>query len=125
MSRAYSVSKREAIEVTPSPFGSVGELHAGSDLRAWWIYKEHEKIDPEWTIFSCEDVLFVVSGRLKLEFRDGTEVVLETGDAFAIQAGTAFRGYRWPRDAEEPCLFIAVARADVETTKEAVEHKPR
>jgi len=124
MTRAYSVPRREATEVTPSPFGSVGVLHTGPDLRVWWIHKEHDDIDPEWTVFSREDMLYVVSGTLKLELRDGADVVLEAGDVYVIPAGAAFRGYRWPRESEEPCLFVAVSRADVETVKEPVEGEP-
>jgi len=123
MTRAYSVHDREAIEVTLSPFGSVGEVHVGTELRAWWICKDHEEIDPEWTVFSREDVLYVVSGTLKLELRNGADVVLEAGDVY-VPAGTAFRGYRWPRESEEPCLFVAVSRADVETVKEPAEGEP-
>ncbi len=80
--------------------------------------KEREEIDPEWTIFSRDDFLYVVRGALKLELRDAAEVVLEAGDAFVIPAGTAFRGYRWPRDSDEPCLFVAVSAAEREATKE-------
>jgi hypothetical protein len=45
----FSVLEREAHEVTESPFGSVGVLHEGNNLRAWWIWKEREEVDPEWT----------------------------------------------------------------------------
>lgn len=62
MTRAFSVLDREAHEVRETPYGSVGVLHEGSDLNAWWIWKEHEDVDPEWTTFSREDFLFVVQG---------------------------------------------------------------
>lgn len=118
MSNVLSAIRHEALEVRESPFGSVGVLHAGPELRAWWIWKEREQVDSEWTIFSREDFLYVVRGALKLELRDGDDVVLEAGDAFVIPAGAAFRGYRWPRESDEPCLFVAVSPADVETTRE-------
>jgi len=125
MSSVFSVLDREALEVTETPFGSVGVLHQGDDVNVWWIWKEREDLDPEWTIFSREDFLFVVAGTLKLELRDVRDVVLETRDAFVIPARTAFRGYRWPRDSEEPCVFIGVSAADVETTKEPIEERER
>lgn len=120
MSPAFSVLEREAHEVTESAFGTVGTLHTGTDLNVWWVWKEREDLDPEWTIFSREDVLYVVAGTLKLEFRDVSPVVLEAGDAFVIPAGVAFRGYRWPRDTDEPCLFVAVSVADVAMSKEPI-----
>ena len=116
----FSVLRREADEVVESPYGSVGVLHRGSELNAWWIWKDRESLDPEWTVFSRDDFLHVVQGRLKLELRDAPDVLLEAGDVVVIPAGTAFRGYRWPRDSDEPCLFLAVSAADVETTKEPV-----
>ncbi len=67
-----------------------------------------------------DDFLYVVSGSLRFELRSADHVVLRTGDAFVILAGTAFRGCRWPRDSDEPCLFLAVSGSDVETTKEPV-----
>ena len=121
----FDVLELEAREVHESPFGSVGVLHAGSELNGWWIWKEREEIDPEWTIFSCDDFLYIVRGALKLELRDAPDVVLEAGDAFVIPAGTAFRGYRWPRNSDEPCLFVAVSAADRDVTKKPVGQRPR
>ena len=121
MDAPYSVLEGEAQEVTETPFGTVGVLHAGPELRAWWIRKDREELDPDWTIFGREDFLLVVRGTLKLELRDGGDVVLEAGDAYVIPAGTAFRGYRWPRDSEEPCMFVAVSPAAQEATRRPVE----
>jgi len=125
MRGVFDVPGREAHEVHESPFGSVGVLHAGSELSAWWIWKEREEIDPEWTIFSRDDFLYIVRGALKLELQGAEDVVLETGDAFVIPAGTAFRGFRWPRDSDEPCLFVAVSAADRQVRKEPLDEPPR
>ena len=57
-----------------------------------------------------EDLLYVVRGSLRLELEARDPIVLHAGDVFVIPAGTAFRGYRWPRNGE-PCQFIAVAPA--------------
>jgi mannose-6-phosphate isomerase-like protein (cupin superfamily) len=112
------VLERDAREVRDSLFGAVGVLHDAPDLKAWWIWKDREEIDPSWKVFDREDFLYVVQGALKLELRGHPEggVVLQAGDSFVIPPGVAFRGYRWPRDGE-PCLFVAVSPADVgETT---------
>jgi mannose-6-phosphate isomerase-like protein (cupin superfamily) len=116
-----SVTRLEARAVTETPYGSVGVLCSSPDLKAWWIRKEDEEIDPEWKVHSRDDLLYVVSGRLKLELRGSAALVLEAGDVFVIPAATAFRGYRWPRDSDEPCLFLAVAPGALETTSEPVE----
>ena len=113
----FDVRAGEAHDVSESPFGSVGVLHSGTDLKAWWIRKEREDVDPEWTVFDREDFLYVVLGTLRLELRDREPITLDAGDAFVIPAQTPFRGYRWPRESEDPCLFIAVSRADVGQTK--------
>jgi mannose-6-phosphate isomerase-like protein (cupin superfamily) len=120
MERPFSVFRREAREVTETPFGSVGVLHAGDELRAWWIWKDRESGDPEWTVLSRDDFLYVVAGCLRLEVRDGPDFELVARDSVVIPAGTAFRGFRWPRDSEEACVFAAVSSADMETRKEPV-----
>ena len=122
MRDVFHVLEREASEIHESPFGSVGVLHSGSELHAWWIWKDREDIDPEWTTFAHDDFLYVVRGALKLELRDARNVVLVAGDAFVIAAGRAFRGYRWPRDSEEPCVFIAVSTSARGGTKEPGGH---
>lgn len=114
----YSVLRREAVEVTETAYGSVGVLHRGSDLDAWWIWKEDENVDPEWTAFSRDDFILVVRGSLRLELRGHDDIVLGAGEAFVIPARTAFRGYRWPRDSNEPCVFVAVSAAGAETDKQ-------
>ena len=57
MTEAQSIRRREAVEITGTPYGSVGLLHSGKELNVWWIHKEGEEIDPEWTIFTRDDVL--------------------------------------------------------------------
>ena len=117
MEAALSVLSREARETRETPFGSVGVLHASDHLKAWWIWKDEEDVDPAWKVNTHDDFLFVVRGALKLELRDLEDVVLETGDSFVIPAGAAFKGYRWPRDGE-PCLFVAVSPGDQATHEE-------
>jgi len=122
MNAVFDVIDREAPEIRESPYGSVGVLHVGRDLKAWWIWKDREEIEPTWKIFSREDFLYVIQGQLKLEFRDEPErsVVLGRGESFVIPPGAAFRGYRFPCDSEEPCLFVAVSPADQEDRREPV-----
>jgi mannose-6-phosphate isomerase-like protein (cupin superfamily) len=113
------VVDRQAHEIRETPFGAVGVLHAGPELSAWWIWKDQEQVDPEWTWFSREDFLYVVRGALRLEFPDSQHaaVTLHAGESYVIPACRPFRGYRWPREADEPCLFVAVSPADTEEFK--------
>jgi mannose-6-phosphate isomerase-like protein (cupin superfamily) len=115
-----SVDRRAALEVRATPFGSVGTLHASADLKAWWIWKEDEDVDPAWKLNTHDDFLYVVRGLLKLELRGHGDVVLEAGDSFVIPARMAFRGYRWPRDGG-PCLFVAVSPGAQVTSEELPE----
>ena len=118
MDLALSVIGREAPEMVETPFGAVGTLYASSDLKAWWIWKDEEDVDPAWKVNSHDDFLYVVRGELKLELRGKATVMLQEGDAFVIPAGAPFRGYRWPRTASEPCLFLAVSPGDQTTTEQ-------
>ena len=102
----------QADSITETPFGSVGIVHQGPDLQAWWIWKDGEDIDPALSVCDREDLLHVVRGALRLELAGREPVVLRTGETFTIPAGTPFRGYRWPREGGEACLFLAVAPAD-------------
>jgi mannose-6-phosphate isomerase-like protein (cupin superfamily) len=110
------VIARQALSQEDSPYGSVGVLHAGSDLEAWWIWKDGEEVEPTFSVMDRDDLLYVVRGSLRLELGGCEPVVLRAGGLFVIPAGTPFRGYRWPRDGE-PCLFLAVAPAGATFTR--------
>ncbi len=107
MSR-LDVTARQSLSRQDSPYGAVGVLHAGSDLEAWWIWKDGEEVEPTLSVMDRDDLLYVVSGSLRLELDGYDPAVLRAGELFVIPAGTPFRGYRWPRDGG-PCLFLAVA----------------
>jgi mannose-6-phosphate isomerase-like protein (cupin superfamily) len=89
-------------------YGSVGVVHDGPDLQAWWIWKDGEEIDPQWSELPREDLLYVIEGTLRLELEGEDPRDLTAGECFVIPAGRRFRGYRWPRDGQ-PCLFLAVS----------------
>lgn len=113
---AVDVAAQEASSVAASPYGSVGVVHSGTDLEAWWILKDDEKVEPVRAVMDREDLLYVIKGSLRLELGEGETRVLRSGEAFVIPAGTPFRGYRWPRDGA-PCLFLAVAPANATFTR--------
>lgn len=116
MMDVVDVEAQEASSVELSPYGSVGVVHAGADLEAWWIWKEDEELEPTRAVVDREDLLYVIKGSLCLELDGGESHVLHAGEAFVIPAGKPFRGYRWPRDGA-PCLFLAVAPADANFTR--------
>ena len=101
------IDAREARETRETPYGSVGLVHDGADLQAWWIWKDDEAVDPEWSEMEREDLLYVIEGTLRLELEGEPPRDLSTGECFVIPAGRRFRGYRWPREGA-PCLFLAV-----------------
>lgn len=105
-----NVRMHDAPEKPESPYGAVGVLHDGADLQAWWIWKDDEEIDPEWSEMPREDLLYVIEGTLRLELEGDEPRDLSSGECFVIPSGRRFRGYRWPRDGQ-PCLFLAVSAA--------------
>jgi mannose-6-phosphate isomerase-like protein (cupin superfamily) len=113
---SIDVIARQALSRTDSPFGSVGLVHAGTDLEAWWIWKDREEIEPSLSVMDREDLLYIVQGSLRLELEGRDPIVLRAGDVFVIPAGTPFRGCRWPRNGE-PCQFIAVAPVGASFTR--------
>ena len=110
------VSARQSLSTEESPYGAVGVVHAGTDLDAWWIWKDDEEVEPAYAVMDREDLLYVIRGSLRLELAGGETHVVGAGEAFVIPAGTPFRGRRWPRDGG-PCLFLAVAPAGAAFTR--------
>ena len=101
----------EALEVRETPYGSVGLVHEGAKLQAWWIRKDGEAIDPGWSEMATDDLLYVIEGTLRLELEGESPRDLAAGECYVIPAGRRFRGYRWPRDGKA-CLFLAVTARD-------------
>jgi hypothetical protein len=60
MEHAISVIGREAAETVETPYGAVGTLYASRDLKAWWIWKDEEDVDPAWKVTSHDYFLYVV-----------------------------------------------------------------
>lgn len=108
MNRPRNVFSRDAESVQATPYGEVGVLYEGTDLAAWWIWKDDEEVEPAPSVVDAEDLLVVVRGSLRLELAGHEPIVLAAGDCFVIPPNTPFRGYRWPRDGD-PCLFVAVS----------------
>ncbi len=106
----YRIPSGEALEITQSPYGSVGRLFTGEGLEAVWVKKEAEEIDPGWFVQPMVDIILVVKGQLKVEFErpDLNPRVLGVGEMLVLPANTRCRAYRWPREAKEGTIFVAV-----------------
>jgi mannose-6-phosphate isomerase-like protein (cupin superfamily) len=113
---SFDVVARQALSQDETPYGLVGTLHAGGDLDAWWIWKDREEVEPTLAVLDRDDLIYVIRGSLRLELDGREPVTLRAGELTVIPAGTAFRGYRWPRDGE-PCLFLAVAPSGATFTR--------
>ncbi len=105
-----NVFRREAQLTREVPFGQVGEVFSGEGLEVCWVAKQAEEIDPDWFVQKTVDVIVVLQGHLKVEFDYPTaaERVLDPGDVFVLPAETRCRAYRWPREAPDATLFLAV-----------------
>jgi hypothetical protein len=108
--QVFHVLKNQALEVQSSPYGAVGTLFRGEGLEAAWIYKQNEAIDSDWFSQDSVDLLVVLQGQLRIEFANPgfPPYLLQPGDVLVLPARTACRAYRWPRDAEQGTVFLAV-----------------
>ena len=76
------VLARQALSQEDSPYGTVGVLHAGPELEAWWIWKDGEEVEPVLSVLDRDDLLYVVHGSLGLELEGADPVVLCAGELF-------------------------------------------
>ncbi len=108
--RTFRIVEGQAQEVQRTPYGSVGTLFRGEGLEAVWVCKQQEAIDPEWFSQDGVDLLVVLQGQLKVEFAhpDFSPCILQPGDLLILPAQTACRAYRWPREAEQATIFLAI-----------------
>ena len=106
----FNILKDEALQVTPSNFGSVGKIFSGEGVEAVWVKKQGEPVDPDWFSQGTVDLILVVQGKLRMEFErpDLSPRVLEPGDMVVLPANTKCRLYHWPRESEEAAIFLAV-----------------
>jgi hypothetical protein len=108
--QVYSLLHDEALEITHSPYGSVGRMFTGEGLEAVWVKKEAEEIDPGWSVQPMVDLVLVVQGQLMVEYEqpDLSPRLLAPGELLIVPPNNRLRAYRWPRDAKEPTVFLAV-----------------
>ncbi len=116
--RVFHVLEGQALEVQPSPYGAVGTLFRGEGLEAVWICKQNEAIDSDWFSQDGVDLLVVLQGQLRIEFAqpDFPTYLLQPGDVLVLPARTVCRAYRWPREAEQGTIFLAVYPQHVSQT---------
>ena len=111
IARVLRTLKGEAAgPVRATPYGSVGTILDGSTTEVVWVSKQNEEIDPGWFSQPDTDVLCVIAGQLRVEFKadPGTAVTLRQGDVLVLPPDTACRAYRWPRDSAQAAVFLAV-----------------
>lgn len=108
--RIVDVLKGEAEETWSTPFGTTGRIFSGAGIEAVWVSKEREEIDPSWFSQRTVDLLYVVKGDLRLEFAGDRypAMTMRPGQLLILPAEMKCRAYRWPRDAEEATVFLAV-----------------
>jgi mannose-6-phosphate isomerase-like protein (cupin superfamily) len=107
--RLFNVLHGEALSIRETPFGRVGTLLDDTGFEVVWVEKAGEAIDPVWFSSEHSDVLLVVKGQLKVEFKERAqdECLLGPGDCLTLPPRTNCRAYRWPRDAAEATVFVA------------------
>jgi hypothetical protein len=108
--QVLNILSGDALEITHSAFGNVGRLFTDEGVEAVWVKKEAEEIDPGWFSQPMVDLILVMQGMLKVEYErpDLSSRVLKPGEMLILPANTRCRAYRWPREAGEATLFMAV-----------------
>ncbi len=108
--QVFDILSNAALEITHSPYGSVGKLFTGEGLEAVWVKKDAEEIDPGWFSQPMVDLILVAQGQLRVEFErsDLEPRLLKPGELLILPANTRCRAYRWPREAKQGTVFLAV-----------------
>jgi hypothetical protein len=101
----------QAREVRSTPFGDVGTVFSGQGIEMVWVSKLAEPIDQNWFSSDRVDMILVVQGQLKFEFKSPgqSDRVLSAGEVLVLPAGQRCRAYRWPRDRREATVFVAAS----------------
>jgi hypothetical protein len=89
----------------------VGTILDCDSTEVVWVCKQDEDIDPGWFSQPDTDVLCVIAGQLRVEFKaepSTPTLTLRTGDVLVLPPDTACRAYRWPRDSKQAAVFVAV-----------------
>ncbi len=110
----FNILNNDALEITHSPYGSIGRLFTGEGLEAVWVKKEAEDIDPGWFEQPMVDLIVVIHGKLKVEYElPGLDPrILGPGEMLILPANTRCRAYRWPREVNEATVFLAMYPQD-------------
>ncbi len=106
----FRIPDREALNIRESDTGDVGRLFTGEGIEVVWVQKKGEKIDTEWFTQKSVDLIVVLQGTLKVEFKDGTleSRIMEPNDLMVLPSNTSCRAYRWPRSTTKPTIFLAL-----------------
>ncbi len=113
----YRIPGREALDVRKSTTGEVGRLFTGEGIEAVWVLKKGEKIDSEWFTQKSVDLIIVLQGKLKVEFKDKVfeSRIMEPNDLLVLSPNTSCRAYRWPRSTKKPTIFLALYPINTKT----------
>jgi hypothetical protein len=108
--QVFNVLHGEASQIRSTPFGDVGTMFSGHGIELVWVSKLGEAVDDNWFSSPEVDLILVIQGQLRFEFDSPGQPdrVLGVGEVLVLPAGTRCRGYRWPRDASEAAVFVAV-----------------
>ncbi len=108
--QVFHILNDEALEIKQSIFGNVGQVFSGEGVEVVWVNKQDEEIDPGWFSQPMVDLLVVLQGKIRIEFErdDLPPLVLNAGDLIVLPANMRCRAYRWPRQAEQATVFLAM-----------------
>ena len=88
----------------------MGTIFSDSGFEVVWVSKDAEAIDSRWFSLPTVDLLLVIQGKLRVDFRDRKlrSLVLEPGDFMLLPPRVECRAYRWPRNSRRATVFAAI-----------------
>ena len=106
----YRITHRDAQAIRSGPTGDVGMLFSDSGFEVVWVSKKEEAIDRKWFSLPTVDLLLVVQGKLRVDFKDRQfkSLVLKPGELFLLPPRIKCRAYRWPRTSRKATVFAAI-----------------
>jgi hypothetical protein len=108
--QVFNILRGEAHQIRSTPFGDVGTVFSGRGMELVWVSKHGEPVDDSWFRMKAVDLIMVLQGQLKFEFESPglDDRVLGAGEVLILPPEARCRTHRWPRDASQATIFVAV-----------------
>jgi hypothetical protein len=73
MVTTYDVLRGEGRSARRTPYGAVHELYSGGGIELVSVTKDEDEVDPAWFSQETVDLILVLQGQLRFDFRGSDE----------------------------------------------------